>query len=157
MKYTNPKCIAKILFSSLFIAIVPPLWADSSAEDAADKREELMKDMGGHMKAIKKILAGATDTGIVTEHANSIATLTSTLATDLKTLFPVDSNQGDSEAKPTIWQNWAEFEKIAQSAAAKGTALQKTVTEGNSTAIIAAYKELGETCKSCHKDYRIEK
>ncbi|CAK0763111.1 Cytochrome c [Gammaproteobacteria bacterium] len=146
----------KVLLSCLLIAGLSPVWADSAAEESIDKREDLMKGMGGHMKAIKKILGGATDVGTIVEHADGLAMLTSNLATDLKALFPVDSNQGDSEASATIWKNWAEFEKIAHSAATKGATL-KTSSSGDSAAISLAYKELGEVCKACHKDYRIEK
>ncbi|CAK0762095.1 Cytochrome c [Gammaproteobacteria bacterium] len=157
-KYPTPQYrIVKALLAGLLITVLPPIWADSSKEDACDKREDLMKDMGKHMKAIKKVLAGATDEGTVAEHANQMATLTNTLSTDLKTLFPVGSDHGDSQAKPNIWQNWAEFEKIAQSAATKGAALPKIVAGGDSAAIQSAYKELGDVCKSCHKDYRTEK
>jgi len=52
-----------------------------------------------------------------------------------------------------VGQNWAEFEKIAQSAASKGAALKADSSSDASS----AYKAMGEVCKSCHKDYRAEK
>jgi len=153
----TPRRILTIAVFGLAMSMTAPIWADSSVDDAIDKRTDLMKDMGKHIKEIKKILGGATDVGTIKEHTAELEKLTSDLATHLKELFPVNSNQGDSAAQPAIWQNWSEFDKIAQSAATKGAALHKANEQGEPTAITTAYKELGEVCKSCHKDYRSEK
>jgi len=149
--------ILKVAVSALLITTVPPLWADSPNEEAIQKRTDLMKEMKDHTKSIKKILDGDTDVGTLQVHTAGIAHLTQTLSTDLKTLFPVGSNQGDSQAKESIWKNWTEFEKVAQSAATKGAALHQINDGGNSDAIVSAYKEMGDACKACHKDYRTDK
>jgi cytochrome c556 len=76
-----------------------------------------MKDMGKHMKAIKKILEGKLDAAEMLTHISDVKMLTKRLSNDLKMLFPVGSDVGETDAKPLIWNKWDEFAKIAQSAA----------------------------------------
>ena len=90
-------------------------------------------------------------------HISDMEMLTKRLSDDLKNLFPVGSDVGETDAKPLIWNKWDDFAKIAKSVAEKGTALAQANTSGNKANIESAYKDLGDVCKSCHKDYRTEK
>ncbi len=154
---THQDFAKSVLFCLLVTAL--PFWAvaDSPAERALHSREDLMKDMGKHMKALKKALGDGMDANSVAEHAKGMATLTKTLASDLKSLFLAGSDQGDTEAKPLIWKQWDKFDQAAQSAATKGAALLDVSTRGQAADLQPAYQALGETCKTCHKDYRAEK
>ena len=49
-----------------------------------------------------------------------------------------------------------EFEKAASNARTKVEAFAKTVQGGNQQAIAASFKDMGEGCKACHKDFRKE-
>ena len=154
---THPDFAKNALFCLLVTAVPFLAVADSPAERALHSREDLMKDMGKHMKALRKALGDGMDAKGVAEHAEGIATLTKTLASDLKSLFPVGSDQGETEARPLIWKQWDQFNQAAQSAATKGAALLNASTHGQAADLQPAYQALGETCKTCHKEYRAEK
>lgn len=149
--------IVKIVLSGLLIVTLSPVWAETPANDIIKNREKLMKDMGKHMKAIKKIFEGKVGAAEMSTHVNGMETLTKHLSNDLKNLFPVGSDKGETDAKPLIWKKWEEFAKIAQSASDKGAALAKANAAGGKATIETAYKDLGDVCKTCHKDYRTEK
>jgi cytochrome c556 len=149
--------IIKVVLSCLLFATLPSVWAETSVNDTIKNREKFMKDMGKHMKAIKKISEGKTDAAEMSTQVSGMETLTKRLSDDLKNLFPVGSDVGETDAKPVIWQKWDEFAKIAQSATDKGAALAKANAAGDKATVEAAYKDLGDVCKTCHKDYRTEK
>jgi cytochrome c556 len=109
------------------------------------------------MKAIKKISEGKANAAEMSTQISGMETLTKRLSDDLKNLFPVGSDVGETDAKPVIWKKWDEFAKIAQSAADKGMALAKANAGGDKATVETAYKDLGDVCKTCHKDYRTEK
>ncbi|CAK0780047.1 Cytochrome c [Gammaproteobacteria bacterium] len=146
--------LAKTVLFCLLATPLPLAVADSPAKKALEAREDLMKGMGDHMKALKKAL-GDGDSQNLAKHAKDMAALTHTLATDLKSLFPAGSGEGDTEAKPLIWKQWNDFDQAAQAAAAKGAALLEA--SSRAADVQSAFKALGETCKNCHKDYRAEK
>jgi cytochrome c556 len=149
--------IVKVILSCLLVITLSSVWAEeTTTNDTIQNREKFMKDMGKHMKAIKKILEGKIDAAEMSTHTSSMETLTKRLSDDLKTLFPVGSDVGETDAKPLIWNKWDEFAKIAKSAADKGAALAQANASSNKANLEAAYKDLGDVCKSCHKDYRTE-
>ncbi|BAP57407.1 cytochrome c' [Thioploca ingrica] len=149
--------IIKVVLSCLLVATLSIVWAETPTNDTIKNREKFMKDMGKHMKAIKKILDGKVDAAEMSTHVNGMETLTKRLSNDLKNLFPVGSDMGETDAKPVIWKKWDEFAKIAQSASDKGAVLAKVNAAGGKATIETAYKDLGDVCKTCHKDYRTEK
>ena len=71
-------------------------------------------------------------------------------------MFPKDSDFGDTKALDAVWQKNADFQKLAKIAAQKSDALAKTVATGDSKSYAARFKELSDSCKACHKDYRKE-
>jgi cytochrome c556 len=79
------------------------------------------------------------------------------LTGDIPALFPKDSDFGKTKAKDEVWSKHAEFEKSAKDSADKVGAFAKAVQAGNQQSIEASFKELGESCKACHKDFRKEK
>jgi len=149
--------IIKVVLSCLLLATLPSVWAESSVNDTIKNREKFMKDMGKHMKAIKKIIESKANAAEMSTQISGMETLTKRLSDDLKNLFPVGSDVGETDAKPVIWKKWDEFAKIAQSATDKGVALAKANAASDKTTVEAAYKDLGDVCKTCHKDYRTEK
>ena len=74
----------------------------------------------------------------------------------LPTLFPPGSDKGDTKAAPAIWTDRAGFEKAAMALSAAGEKLSVAAKAGDETAVAAAFKEIGETCGACHKDYRLK-
>jgi cytochrome c556 len=72
------------------------------------------------------------------------------------TLFPAGTDKGDTKAAPAIWTDRAGFEKDAMALSAAGEKLSVAAKAGDETAVAAAFKEIGEACGACHKDYRLK-
>lgn len=72
-------------------------------------------------------------------------------------LFPEGSDTGhDTEARPTIWEDWGGFEaKMADFGAAVDDAL--AVAPASVEELDPALKKILGTCKGCHDDYRVDK
>jgi cytochrome c556 len=71
------------------------------------------------------------------------------------TMFPPGSDKGDTKAAPAIWTDKAGFEKDAETLSAAGGALAAAAKAGDATAAAAAYKDIGDACAACHKQYRL--
>ena len=71
-------------------------------------------------------------------------------------LFPPDSTQHPTEAKATIWQNFADFERKAKALEDESAKLAKN--PGNDLAALAAQvRAVSQTCSSCHEAYRAKR
>jgi cytochrome c556 len=118
---------------------------------AIKARQEAMETIGGSMGALAAIAKGEApfDAAVVEKNAG-------TIAENLKkssSLFPEGSETGEAEtwAKAEIWASFADFEKKMKESHAAAEAL-KAVTE--EAAFRPALGKLGNSCKSCHQDYR---
>ncbi|UHS60690.1 cytochrome c [Agrobacterium vaccinii] len=123
-----------------------------SAAGEVEKREGLMKGIGGAMGAL-----GAIAKGEKPYDAAAVKTAVTTISTNAKAFpdqFPAGSEGG--AAAPAIWQNFADFksksEKLGTDADA---ALAQLPTDQASVG--AALKTLGADCSSCHQTYRLKK
>jgi len=58
-----------------------------------------------------------------------------------------------SEAKPQIWENWADFEIKAKASIDGANAIQPD----SLNALQLSLKPMGDSCQSCHKAYRVKK
>jgi cytochrome c556 len=127
--------------------------AESQPEDVIKYRQNVMKSIGGHMGASGAIIQGKVGYQThLSEHAKSIAAM----AKDIPALFPKDSDFGETKALEGVWKKRADFEKVAKDARAKAEAFAKAAAGNDPKAAGAAFKDLGEACKACHKDFRKE-
>ncbi len=136
-------------FFLLFGASIAAL-AEGQPEDTIKYRQNVMKANGAHMSAISAILQGKVDyKKQLADHAKAVENINK----DIPSLFPNGTNTGNTKALPAIWDNRAEFEKRANDAKQKSAAFAKAAMTADAQ---AKFKELSETCKSCHKDFRKE-
>ena len=70
--------------------------------------------------------------------------------------FPEGSNQPPSEAAPTIWSDFSGFSAAAARYNRSATQLAAASKSGQEDAVFAAIKAVGDSCKSCHKTYRVK-
>jgi cytochrome c556 len=127
--------------------------AESQPEDVIKYRQNVMKAIGGHMSAAGAIVQGKVEyKANLSEHAKALAAMTK----DIVGLFPKDSDFGDTNALESVWKKRADFEKVAKDAGAKAAALAKAAAGNDPKAAGAAFKDLADACKACHKDYRKE-
>ncbi len=137
----------------LFTGVVTVAGAESDPEDVIKYRKSMMKAIGGHMAASAAIINGKVNyKGDLADHAKAIQALTK----DVAGLFPKDSDFGDTDALDTVWKKPADFKKRADDAKTKAAAFAKMAATGDMAKSGAAFKELNDACKACHKDFRKE-
>lgn len=130
-----------------------PAWTQDDPESWIKYRQGSMKALGGHMAASAQLVRGKVAVeGHLTMHAQAIADITR----DLLALFPEGSDFGETDAKESIWSEWDRFQELAEDSARAADELLQTVNAGDGGATGEAFKALGETCKACHKDFRLE-
>jgi len=127
-------------------------YAESDPEDIIKYRQNVMKANGAHMAAAGAILQGKVD--YKKDLAYHVKTL-QTINSDIPALFPKGSDFGDTKALDGVWAKRADFEKRAKDTRAKADAFAKAAG-GDTKAALAKFKELSDSCKACHKDFRKE-
>ena len=118
--------------------------------DVIKDRQELMKSQGAAMKAINGILEA---NGPLADIAPQAAKLEETSA-KIADLFPAGSDQGDTKAKPEIWQNLDDFAAKAKDLHEQAAMLSTAVAGGDMAAVKAQYEKVGGACGGCHKIYK---
>ena len=116
-----------------------------SGADAIAKRQEVMKTIGGTMRA-----AGGAAGDARVEAAQTIVDNFAMLGE----LFPEDSQEGNTKALPTIWTDQEGFMVAYGAAITASTSLLAAAEAGDDAAWGAAFKELGGACGGCHTVYR---
>jgi cytochrome c556 len=128
--------------------------ADADPTDLIKYRKDVMSALGAHTAAASLIIRGRVDYGPqLIVHARSLA-LTAPL---IKDVFPPDSELGDTNAKPAVWQRPEEFKKHAMTAQEEAAAFLKAAEGGDKAEIRKKFMAMGKACKSCHDDFRKEK
>ena len=122
-------------------------------EDIIKYRKNSMKATAGHMGAVNAILTGKVDyKNDLADHARAIAALNK----DVAGLFPKDSDFGDTNALDDVWKKPADFKKRAADAKTKSDDFVKAVATNDKARMTAAFGQLNDACKACHKDFRKE-
>jgi cytochrome c556 len=111
-------------------------------------RHELMEGIGDHAKKIGGALKQGTTDGVA-----DAAEVIHTKSKEIDGLFPKDSTDPKSRAKPEIWEHWAEFERLSASLQKDSAALAKTARDGGD--VPAAAHKMFDNCKSCHDQFRV--
>jgi cytochrome c556 len=108
--------------------------------------------VAGTFVGIKAVITSNGDVKTVEGPANAIRKW----SLQFPTLFPAGSDKGNTKAAPTIWSDQAGFQKAAMNLGTAAEALATAAKAGDSTAAAAAFKEVGEACGACHKEYRLK-
>lgn len=126
---------------------------ESPAERAIKYRESVMTILRWNIAPMGAMLKGDRpfDQASFAKHAKDLAT---TANLDLLGGFPEGSDQGDTDVKPELWLNWEDFKRKFESFRANAAKLSEVATTGDQAAITKAFEAVGESCKSCHKEYR---
>lgn len=144
------KTIFSIITFIIPFLLVTPLFAEES-NPSIIHRQGIYGAVGGHMKAIKSILLLEFDAAKdVTFHAQGIVDA----FTHMGNSFPPGSDKGETKAKPEIWTDKDKFAQLGKNAFGAANELLKAAQGGDKQITLAAFKKLGETCKSCHDDFK---
>lgn len=150
---TNMRKLLQVASLACLVAAPLLLRAEADPEDIIKYRQNVMKANGAHMAAIAAIVQGKVGyRDQLLDHAQAVVEINR----DVHKLFPQGSDFGDTAALDAVWKNKAEFNKRAQVTEQKSEALLKAVKAGKKEAQVKAFKELSDSCKNCHKDFRRE-
>ena len=129
----------------------------ATVEPAADasiveKRVHRFKQSGAAIQSVFKEHLGNDDFAAIAE----AATLMAGWADVMPDYFPAGSTSPG--ARDDIWADFDDFKSKAADNANAARDLQQLALAGtDKSAIAAAAKKLGGTCKACHQSYRIKK
>lgn len=120
-------------------------------------REDGFKEIGKNMKAVSdELKKDAPDVALIQASTAKL----NELAPQVKDWFPEGSGPApglETDAKPEIWTQRADFEK-KHAALVDGVAkLNATALTGDIATIKAALPAVGGACKGCHDVYKVEK
>ena len=124
-----------------------------SAGSPVEDRQAIMKHVGQTMKEATAFTSAATP-----YDAAKVKGLMDGLAADakkLKSLYPASSaSDPKTAADPKVFANKADFDKRL---AEMGTLAAAAGKAKDTDSFKAAFKPVGDTCKSCHDIYRMKK
>jgi cytochrome c556 len=140
----------------LAIAAMPALLSAQDSAAILKERQETMKQMGGHMKAINDFVEAGT--GSAEDVATRAAGIRE-IAGKIPTLFPegtsMDDGIGKTGAKPVIWSDWSGFQAAATKMGEEAGKLAEVAAAGERDAIGAQFAALGKDgCGGCHQTFR---
>jgi cytochrome c556 len=135
-------CTVAVLTTGGFAA-----WA---ADDVLKTRQENMKTKGAQMKAIKGIIEAGGNPADVVGPANKIAEV----AALIPSLFPQGTGEGDTGARPEIWEKWDEFTKLADDLKTQAQMLASAGQSGDLATVRAQFAETGKVCGTCHETFK---
>jgi cytochrome c556 len=146
------RTFVSVLLTVLALGICFSAFADP--EEAIKYRKNVMKSIGGHTGAVFAITGGKVDhQAHLNGHVKSLAAS----AMMVKNIFPEESANGDTEAKPEIWSQPDDFAAAVTQLEEAASNLENVVDSGNMDAMGDALKALGGACKNCHDNYRVKK
>lgn len=128
--------------------------AGEHAESTIKYRRAVMKSLSGHIGAAFQIIKGSAPYDDELKiHANSL----NAMLKDLAAYFPEGSGIGKTNAKPEIWNDLKAFNALAVSNKKAGAEFAAAVSSGDKAGIARTANTLLQSCKDCHKDYRVKK
>ena len=142
--------LKNLLPGALAALVAHTALAAADPDDMIKYRKNVMNANGGLMGASNALIQNKVE---FKSQLASNAKALEALNKDLPALFPKGSNAGDSDAQPDVWNKRAEFERRAKDTQAKATVFAKAAG-GNDPKLVEKFKDLSDSCKSCHKDFR---
>ena len=143
-----------LAFTALTVAPAALSQSPEEAEAAIGYRKAYMGSIGGHFGAIRRLVAGeVSHEGDLAMHANALAALSANLVK----LFPEGSGTGETDAKAEIWEQWEDFTAAAEKAEEAGRALAVAVAGGDAEAIEGAARDLSQSCRGCHREFKVRR
>ncbi|MFC4170292.1 c-type cytochrome [Teichococcus aestuarii] len=124
--------------------------ASGTAGDVVAERKAGLKQMAGHLEAIKGIL----DSRGALEPVAGRATEMQRFFEGFPARFPPGSDTGDTRALPAVWSDRAGFERASANMVAALGKLRDAAAAGDAGATATAFREAGGTCGACHRNYR---
>ena len=120
-------------------------------------RQSVYQVLGWNSNRIKANVEGQFNREEVVRAANSTAAIANS---GLGALYVAGTEQGkgwhDTAAKPEIFKDGKKVGDLAANFAREANELAKVAVNGDQAAVKAQFGKLGQTCKSCHDDYKVK-
>jgi len=114
-------------------------------------RQKVMAANGANMGAIGDILKFKLPyEKDIAGHARAI----SINAKMIPTAFEKPVSAGKTDAKPEVWKEWDDYKKDAKKLVEASDKLAKLAEGGDTKAILAQVKAVGDACQHCHEEFR---
>jgi cytochrome c556 len=142
--------IAPLITAAADTAAPPP----NLARQAIENRKAVFTLIGNNFRPVGEILRGTATYESV--DVDKYTARVSFLAGLLSDAFPDISQTGDTQAKPEVWSNRADFDRRLNDFAQHAAALSQLTKQhnGNAEAFKAAARTVVQDCKGCHDNYR---
>lgn len=120
-------------------------------------RQSVYQVLGWNSNRIKANVEGQFNREEVVRAANSTAAIANS---GLGALYAAGTEQGkgwhDTAAKPEIFKDGKKVGDLAANFVREANELAKVAANGDQAAVKAQFGKLGQTCKSCHDDYKVK-
>lgn len=120
-------------------------------------RQSVYQVLGWNSNRIKANVEGQFNHEEVVRAANSTAAIANS---GLGALYAAGTEQGkgwhDTAAKPEIFKDGKKVGDLAANFVREANELAKVAANGDQAAVKAQFGKLGQTCKSCHDDYKVK-
>jgi cytochrome c556 len=145
--------VRKLLTGALFGAAALALSTQAFAQsDVIEKRQKLMKSQSAAVKEVKAAVESKNYATVEAKAKDLMGT-----AEQIPSHFPKGSTAGKTKAKAEIWEKNDAFVKHAKSLGKSASELAAAAKASNDADMGVKLKALGETCNSCHKEFRADK
>ena len=126
---------------------------EAGFDKEVEYRQAVMTVIAYNTKKIGGMLKGNSpyDAEKVKTHSKDIASV-STM--DLLSAFPEDSVTDESDAMEDIWMDFETFEQKLKDFQTAAAGINTAAQSGDKAAVGAAMKDLGASCKGCHKKFK---
>jgi cytochrome c556 len=149
------KFVASLALAAAAATLAVPAHAQfAKPEDAIKYRKSALTVMATHFGRV-----GAMAAGRIPFDANAAAA-NAAIAESMSKLpwaaFVEGSGAGDTKAKPEIWRNQADFQRLMTDLREKTAQLATTASSGTLDSIRPAFIAASSTCKACHDKYKLD-
>lgn len=129
--------------------------AYAAGDSPQEQRWKLMDEIGTATQTVGDMVKGETAYDVATAE-DALETIIQNGA-EFPMLFPPGSETGhDTRATPAIWSDSLNFE-LANQAMLDAAQTALVAAPGGLEQFARPFRELGQTCRACHTDYRAEK
>jgi cytochrome c556 len=153
--------VRKVLARCMMISLATVLSASgvAVAQDARAAQQVKLRQSAFTVLGAQMGLMGAMASGRAPYDANAFrvaAERGAFIATYVPELFPTGSITSSSKAKPELWQQQAEFQRLMRDMQSKTAALATAARGSDLEAIKPAFAAAGGSCKACHDKYKAD-
>lgn len=121
-----------------------------ASQDVGAERRSLMRQQLQAVRAIAPVVRDGGDPRSVQQQAESLLTI----GKRKLELFPPGSDRDDDRARPEIWTNRAEFDRIGQDMIEAAQRLAAAAAAGDRAAFQAAFEASTAACSACHERFQ---